>query len=199
MPTNAKKTVYREKEFGIYALWKSLPPHARGMTKKELFTLGYTDPIIATIIKIKNQSEFARAFRIKDLGTLTDWNTKIARGLSPSPSVTNTLAPRRAEIREKILLPQLSELNLKIRTQQRELTALKRENALLRRKSTLCAPRRMRQVPHMRDNSKPKQDSLIIPSVHAAQKEHFSITAKFLERVRGVFSNKNQKTTHESQ
>lgn len=77
MPNNAKKSVYKEKEFQTYALWKSLPSHIRGLKKEQLELYGFTDPLIISISKIKNQTEFAKFFHIKDLGTLTDWNNKI--------------------------------------------------------------------------------------------------------------------------
>lgn len=77
MPTNAKKNVYKEKEFQTYVLWKSLPAFFRGMQKKELQAYGFTDPLILKIVSIKNQTAFAKKFGIKDLGTLTDWNNRI--------------------------------------------------------------------------------------------------------------------------
>ncbi len=77
MPTNAKKNVYKEKEFQTYVLWKSLPAFFRGMQKKELQFYGFTDPLILKIVTIKNQTSFAKKFNIKDLGTLTDWNKRI--------------------------------------------------------------------------------------------------------------------------
>jgi len=77
MPTNAKKNVYKEKEFQTYVLWKSLPAFFRGMQKKELQSYGFTDPLILKIVTIKNQTSFANKFNIKDLGTLTDWNNRI--------------------------------------------------------------------------------------------------------------------------
>ncbi len=77
MPTNAKKSVYKEREFQTYVLWKSLPAFSRGMQKKELQSYGLNDPLILKIITIKNQTAFAKKFGIKDLGTLTDWNKRI--------------------------------------------------------------------------------------------------------------------------
>ncbi len=77
MPRNAKKTVYREREFNAYVLWKSLPIYFRGMKKDQLVSYGFTDPAIIKIATIKNQTSFAKYFKIKDLGTLTDWNEKI--------------------------------------------------------------------------------------------------------------------------
>ncbi len=93
MPNNAKKSVYKEKEFQTYALWKSLPSHIRGLKKEQLELYGFTDPLIISISKIKNQTEFAKFFHIKDLGTLTDWNNKIKENeLSNIQSNSDTLA-----------------------------------------------------------------------------------------------------------
>lgn len=79
MPKNAKRSVYREKEFEMYVLWKSLPAYFRGMKKAELHSHGFTDPIVMEIAAIKSQTAFAKKFCIKDLGTLTDWNAKISK------------------------------------------------------------------------------------------------------------------------
>ncbi len=89
MPTNAKKNVYKEKEFQTYVLWKSLPAFFRGMQKKELQTYGFTDPIILKIVTIKNQTTFAKKFGIKDLGTLTDWNNRIKNNNLESFTLNN--------------------------------------------------------------------------------------------------------------
>jgi hypothetical protein len=184
MPKNAKKTVYREKEFGIYMLWKSLPPHARGMTKKELTKLGYTDPIVATIIKIKSQSEFARVFGIKDLGTLTDWNNKIARGLSSSPTVNRTLAPRHAEIKEKILLPKIKELSAKIQSQKKELAELRKNNALLRRKNSTNSPKRAHRPSKAESINETTPESNPAQTIHALEEKSQSFATRLLKSAR---------------
>ena len=57
MPIIANKSVYKEKEFNNYVLWKFLPAHARGMKKSELAAIGLNDPLIIKLIKIKNQNE----------------------------------------------------------------------------------------------------------------------------------------------
>ena len=79
MPKNAKKSVYKAKEFDMYVLWKSLPAYFRGMKKEQLHSHGFTDPLIMKIASIRSQTAFAKKFRIKDLGTLTDWNAKIKK------------------------------------------------------------------------------------------------------------------------
>lgn len=89
MPTNAKKNVYKEKEFQTYVLWKSLPAFFRGMKKSELQSYGFTDPLILKIVSIKNQTSFAKKFGIKDLGTLTDWNNRIKNNNLDSFTLNN--------------------------------------------------------------------------------------------------------------
>ncbi|MEK7588481.1 MAG: hypothetical protein AAB438_01550 [Patescibacteria group bacterium] len=89
MPTNAKKNVYKEKEFQTYVLWKSLPAFFRGMQKKELQSYGFNDPLILKIVMIKNQTSFAKKFGIKDLGTLTDWNNRIKNNNLESFTLNN--------------------------------------------------------------------------------------------------------------
>lgn len=39
--------------------------------------MGFTDPEVFVLLKIKTQTEFAKQYGIRDLGTLTDWNRKI--------------------------------------------------------------------------------------------------------------------------
>jgi hypothetical protein len=39
--------------------------------------MGIDDEIAMSLLEIKNQTEFAKRFGIKDLGTLSDWNKKI--------------------------------------------------------------------------------------------------------------------------
>src|SRR3989344_3706182 len=39
--------------------------------------LGIDDELAISLLSIKNQTEFAQRFGIKDLGTLTEWNKKI--------------------------------------------------------------------------------------------------------------------------
>lgn len=111
MPNNAKKSVYKEKEFEMYLLWKSLPAHYRGIKKTELESSGFTDPLILKILKIKNQTEFAKFFHIKDLGTLTDWNNKIKSENLSSTLLPNNFNEQKKEIEIKINEPHLKEID----------------------------------------------------------------------------------------
>ncbi len=128
MPNNAKKGVYKEKEFGIYLLWKSLPANFRGMKKTELKSYGIDDPFISKIIKIKNQTEFAKYFHVKDLGTLTDWNNKIQKENLSSPLVPNVFKKQFVEINEKVIINNTKELERKIQEQEEIIKILKIEN-----------------------------------------------------------------------
>ncbi len=75
-------TVYKMREFECYVLWRSMPPIFRGQPKHVLEKMGIDDEIAISLLEIKNQTEFAKRFGIKDLGTLSDWNKKIdERGL----------------------------------------------------------------------------------------------------------------------
>ncbi len=135
MPKNAKKTVYKEKEFNMYVLWKFLPGHLRGMTKKELTALGFSDPSISKMIKIKTQTEFAKYFNIKDLGTLTDWNNRIKKQHITPPLLVTEYQKQHASLNEKIILPNITEL-------ERKIAALKKENTLLKNKTRVRSPRK---------------------------------------------------------
>jgi hypothetical protein len=128
MPNNAKKNVYKEKEFDMYLLWKSLPAHFHGMKKTELESYNFTDPLILKIIKIKSQTEFAKYFHIKDLGTLTDWNHKIKKENLPSPLLLNTFNKKFTETNNKININNVKELIKKIEEQEEIITSLKMEN-----------------------------------------------------------------------
>ncbi len=134
MPRNAKHTVHKEKEFGIYVLWKSLPAHAKGMKKSELVALGLTDPLMQRIIKIKSQTEFAKYFSIKDLGTLTDWNARIKRDGLSVPSLETDHLNQHSAVAEKITLPHIVKLHEKVSEQATLLASLKRENTFLKKK-----------------------------------------------------------------
>ena len=69
--------VYKKQEFEAYVKWKSLPVFLRNKPEPVLQKMGIDDPEVFALLKIKNQTEFAKAYNIKDLGTLTDWNKKI--------------------------------------------------------------------------------------------------------------------------
>jgi len=146
MPKNAKKGVYKEKEFETYMLWKSLPAHFKGIKKKELESSGFTDPIIYKIIKIKNQTEFAKYFHIKDLGTLTDWNNKIKKENIASPPLTTNFQKQSSIINEKIILPSIEELENKIHMQNKIVFLLKKKNASLKKKANLRTFKKSKRI-----------------------------------------------------
>ena len=91
-----KVGVYRKQEFDSYMIWKSLPSILKGQPKIVLEKMGIQEDVTLELLEIKTQTEFAKRFGIKDLGTLTDWNKKIekdglitsihswARGLTPN-------------------------------------------------------------------------------------------------------------------
>ena len=69
--------VYKKREFESYMLWLAMPSILRGQPKHVIEKLGIDDEIAMSLLEIKNQTEFARRFGIKDLGTLSEWNKKI--------------------------------------------------------------------------------------------------------------------------
>jgi len=71
--------VYRKQEFEAYLKWKSLPVFLRDKPESILQKMGIDDPEVFALLKIKTQTEFAKQYNIKDLGTLTDWNKIIQR------------------------------------------------------------------------------------------------------------------------
>jgi len=80
-----KGGVYRKQEFDTYVLWKALPSFLRGQPRTVLEKMGINNEITLDLLQIKTQTEFAKQFGIKDLGTLTDWNKRIEeKGLVPS-------------------------------------------------------------------------------------------------------------------
>lgn len=70
-------SVYKKQEFEAYCLWRSMPSILRGQPRHVIEKMGIDDEIAVSLLEIKNQTEFAKRFGIKDLGTLTDWNKKI--------------------------------------------------------------------------------------------------------------------------
>lgn len=134
MPIIANKSVYKEKEFNNYVLWKFLPAHARGMKKSELAAIGLNDPLVIKLIKIKNQTEFAKHFHIKDLGTLTDWNNKIKKESIAPPSLINEHHSQHASINGKIIIPNITELQQKIKELGLKISLLRRENTILKKR-----------------------------------------------------------------
>lgn len=74
-----KGGVYRKQDFNSYVLWKSLPSFLKGQPKAVLEKFGIIDEATLSLLEIKNQTDFATTFGIKDLGTLTDWNKRIEK------------------------------------------------------------------------------------------------------------------------
>ncbi len=70
-------SVYKKREFESYVLWRSMPSILRGQPRHVIEKLGIDDEIAMSLLDIKNQTEFAERFGIKDLGTLSEWNKKI--------------------------------------------------------------------------------------------------------------------------
>ena len=70
-------SVYKKQEFEAYVLWRSMPSILRGQPKHIIEKLGIDDEIAVSLLDIKNQTDFAKRFGIKDLGTLSAWNKKI--------------------------------------------------------------------------------------------------------------------------
>ncbi len=70
-------TVYKKREFECYVLWRSMPSIFRGQPRHVIEKMGIDDEIAMSLLEIKNQTEFAKRFGIKDLGTLSEWNKKI--------------------------------------------------------------------------------------------------------------------------
>ena len=71
--------VYKKQDFTSYVLWKSLPSFLKGQPRITIEKFGITDELAIDLLSIKNQTEFATRFGIKDLGTLTDWNKRIEK------------------------------------------------------------------------------------------------------------------------
>jgi hypothetical protein len=69
--------VYKKQEFESYVLWRSMPSILRGQPRHVIEKLGIDDEVAMSLLDIKNQTEFAKRFGIKDLGTLSAWNKKI--------------------------------------------------------------------------------------------------------------------------
>ncbi len=69
--------VYKKQEFESYVLWRSMPSILRGQPKHVIEKFGIDDEIAISLLDIKNQTEFAKRFGIKDPGTLSAWNKKI--------------------------------------------------------------------------------------------------------------------------
>ena len=72
--------VYKKQEFESYVLWRSMPSILRGQPRHVIEKLGIDDEMAMSLLDIKNQTEFAQKFGIKDPGTLSAWNKKIDEG-----------------------------------------------------------------------------------------------------------------------
>ncbi len=70
-------SVYKKQEFEAYVLWRAMPSILRGQPRHVMEKLGIDDELAMSLLDIRNQTEFARRFGIKDLGTLTEWNKRI--------------------------------------------------------------------------------------------------------------------------
>jgi len=70
-------SVYKKQEFESYVLWRSMPSILRGQPRHIIEKLGIDDEMAMSLLDIKNQTDFAKKFGIKDLGTLSAWNKKI--------------------------------------------------------------------------------------------------------------------------
>lgn len=71
--------VYKRQEFESYVLWRSMPSILRGQPRHVVEKLGIDDELAMSLLEIKNQTEFANKFGIKDLGTLSEWNKRIEK------------------------------------------------------------------------------------------------------------------------
>jgi len=69
--------VYKKREFESYVLWRAMPSVFRGQPRHVIEKFGIDDELAIALLEIKNQTEFAQRFGIKDLGTLTTWNKRI--------------------------------------------------------------------------------------------------------------------------
>ncbi len=165
MPNNAKKGVYKEKEFEIYLLWKSLPAHFRGMKKVELKSHGIDDPFISKIIKIKNQTEFAKYFHIKDLGTLTDWNNKIQKENLSSPLLPSIFKKQFVEINEKVIINNTEELEKKIKEQEEIIKSLKIENEKYKKQPKIIKQKTDINLDKKMPNIKPQREQNIFQKI----------------------------------
>jgi hypothetical protein len=68
------KKPYKEQDYEMFILWKSLPSLIRGKPKEELQRAwGFHDEVILELLQIKTNVEFAKKFNIKGPNTLTEW------------------------------------------------------------------------------------------------------------------------------
>jgi|GEM_PF-2208313 len=187
MPKNAKIHPYKEKEFSIYVMWKFLPAHIRGIRKDELVALGFTDPLIQKIIKIKNQTGFAKYFHIKDLGTLTDWNNKIKKENVTSPFLTSNQQSEFGNLNEKIILPNIDKLKIKISEQNKIISSLKKENALLKRKIKPHTQKKPNMTPDFQNNIRAETSNNISPETSQTNIDKKIPTESIIQKLKKIF------------
>jgi len=133
MPINANKITYKEKEFQTYVLWKSMPAYFRGMKNEQLQSYGFTDPLILKIAMIKNQTAFAKKFNIKDLGTLTDWNSKIEKNKLNNNILNLVFKNQTKDVKNLISTQPDKLLEKKIFEQRKLILLLRKENKLFKK------------------------------------------------------------------
>lgn len=181
MPKNAKKGVYKEKEFEMYVLWKSIPAYFRGMKEAELFSQGFTDPLVMKIAKIQNQTAFAKKFRIKDMGTLTDWNARIKKN---EHSIRDSHAPLQKKTltlnKQQSSLANASDTQELLR-QRKLVSQLRRENALLKKQLRISEKE---ELPTMQSEPQQASDPISIPA-HPPQVGTTSFYKKALSFFKG--------------
>lgn len=184
MPTNAKSSVYKEKEFETYVLWKSVPAYFRGMKKEQLISHGYTDPLIIKLIMIKNQTHFAKVFRIKDLGTLTDWNNKINNDSLLQNKFKNIFNEQNTKVLQTTEAEPTLILENTIAELRKQVNTLKRENAFFRKQ---LGDRKIKQF---RVSAKNVQSEILrveTPTAPLAASETIEETS-FFARVKNIVS-----------
>jgi len=71
--------VHLKQEFNSYIKWRSLPVFLRGQPEPVLQKMGIDDPEVFELLKTRTQTEFAKKYGIRDLGTLSDWNKIIQK------------------------------------------------------------------------------------------------------------------------
>lgn len=68
----------KPQEFNTFLLWKSLPSLLRDFNYTELEKLGFQDPVVMELLRIRWQKDFAERFKV-DEATLSLWNEKIEK------------------------------------------------------------------------------------------------------------------------
>ncbi|KKU14959.1 hypothetical protein A3A20_00645 [Candidatus Wolfebacteria bacterium RIFCSPLOWO2_01_FULL_45_19] len=178
MPRNAKISVYKEKEFETYVLWKSVPAYFRGMKKEQLLFHGFTDPLIIKTVMIKNQTQFAKIFHIKDLGTLTDWNNKIEKDSLYKNKFENIFSEQIVDVNNKITSQPNVLLENKIHEQRKLINLLKKENSLYKKQLKTRAQQKLKKI----GDASPLIEPEVSPIV--SKKE-----SSFFQKIKRLFRN----------